>query len=53
MANVGLSRATQAWSANPPAAAPAGRPLLDPRVPETDAFPLAAWRRCLRAVVTQ
>jgi GntR family transcriptional regulator/MocR family aminotransferase len=25
------------------------RPMLDPRVPDTDLFPLAAWRRCLGA----
>jgi len=25
------------------------RPMLDPRVPDTDLFPLAAWRRCIGA----
>lgn len=25
------------------------RPMLDPRVPDTDLFPLAAWRRCMGA----
>ncbi|MBI5722270.1 MAG: PLP-dependent aminotransferase family protein [Burkholderiales bacterium] len=29
--------------------ATAARPLLDPRVPDTDLFPLAAWRRCMGA----
>ncbi|MCW5634852.1 MAG: PLP-dependent aminotransferase family protein [Rubrivivax sp.] len=31
--------------------APGTRPLLDPRVPDTDLFPLAAWRRCIAAAV--
>jgi GntR family transcriptional regulator/MocR family aminotransferase len=27
----------------------ATRPMLDPRVPDTDLFPLSAWRRCMAA----
>jgi len=46
-----LLRVGQAPGQGPPLARETGgvRPLLDPRIADTDLFPLATWRRCLSA----
>jgi len=46
-----LLRVGQAPGQGPPLARDTGgvRPLLDPRIADTDLFPLATWRRCLGA----